>query len=86
MDHDAYTTIGKGNGRIETRTRTTVSDPASLAMLADYAEWDNLQTVTRVHHRQRGPDLTGEDRYYLSDLPSNTPHHAAQALDATRSH
>lgn len=54
MRHAACETVNKGHGRIETRTCTTLSDPACLAMLADQAAWAKLQTVMRV----RGLDAT----------------------------
>jgi len=87
MEHDSCTTIGKGHGRIETRSCTTISDPECLAMLADQQAWVNLRTVVHVHaRRQIGSEISEEDRYYLSSLPGDTPQLAAQALGATRSH
>ncbi len=87
MEHDRCTTIGKGHGRIETRTCTTISDPECLAMLSGCDTWTALCTVIHVHaKRQVGTDVSEEDRYYLSSLPRDTPNLAAQALDATRSH
>ena len=87
MVHDQHTTIGKGHGRIETRTCTTLSDPECLAMLGHLEAWENLRTVVHVHtKRQIGNASSEEDRYYLSSLPGDTPHLAARALDASRSH
>lgn len=87
IDHDVHVTVGKGHGRIETRTCTTISDPECLAMLADHAAWAHLRTVIHLHsRRQIGTDISEEDRYYLSSLPAATPQPAARALDATRSH
>jgi predicted transposase YbfD/YdcC len=87
MVHDQHTTIGKGHGRIETRTCTTLSDPECLAMLGHLEAWDNLRTVVHVHtKRQIGSAISEEDRYYLSSLPGDTPNLAARALDASRSH
>jgi predicted transposase YbfD/YdcC len=85
--HDTCRTVGKDHGRIETRSCTTISDPACLKMLADSAEWAALHTVVHVHaKRQIGNTVTEEDRYYLSSLPGTTPHVATVALDASRSH
>jgi len=87
MEHDSCTTIGKGHGRIESRTCSTISDPECLAMLSGRAAWANLRTVIHVHaKRQVGSEVSEEDRYYLSSLPGDTPDLAAKALDATRSH
>ena len=87
MVHDEHTEIGKGHGRIETRTCTTLSDPECLAMLADHAAWANLRTVVHLHtQRQIGDQRAEEDRYYLCSLPAEMPNLAAQALHATRSH
>ena len=85
--HDTCRTVGKGHGRIETRSCTTISDPECLKMLADSSAWRDLRTVVHVHaKRQVGTEITEEDRYYLSSLPGTTPSIAAVALDASRSH
>ena len=87
MVYDQHITIGKGHGRIETRTCTTISDPECLAMLGHLKDWENLRTVVHVHaKRQPGEDISEEDRYYLSSLPGDTTNLATRALEASRSH
>lgn len=87
MDHDSCTTIGKGHGRIETRTCTTISDPDCLAMLSGHKDWDHLRTVIQVYaKRQIGTEVSEETRYYLSSLTGDTPNLAEKALDAVRCH
>lgn len=87
MVHDQYTTIGKGHGRIETRTCTTISDPECLAMLGHLEAWESLRTVVHVHaKRQVGENISEEDRYYLSSLSGETPKLAERILKASRSH
>jgi predicted transposase YbfD/YdcC len=87
MEHDRCMTVGKGHGRLETRTCTTISDLECLAMLSDRDDWAALHTVIHVHaKRQIGTDIAEEDRYYLSDLPGDTPNLASQALEAVRTH
>ena len=87
ITYDTCRTVGKGHGRIETRTCTTISDPDCLAMLADHAEWAELHTVVHVHaKRQSGAEITTEDRYYLCSLTADTPQLAVQVLEGTRSH
>ena len=87
MQHDTCMQVGKGHGRIETRTCTTISDPECLAMLAKREAWPNLCTVLHVHaKRQIGSETSEEDRYFLSSLSGDTHDLAAKALAATRSH
>jgi len=87
IQHDTCTQVGKGHGRIETRTCTTISDPECLAMLAKREAWANLCAVVHVHaKRQIGSQTSEEDRYFLSSLSGDTPDLAAKALAATRSH
>jgi predicted transposase YbfD/YdcC len=87
MVHDQHTTIGKGHGRVETRTCTTISDPECLAMLGHLEAWENLRTVVQVHaKRQIGDAISEEERYYLSSLPADLPDLAARALEASRHH
>lgn len=87
MAHDRSIVIGKGHGRIETRTCTTISDPECLAMLSGRDDWADLRTVIHVHaKRQIGTDVSAEDRYYLSNLSRDTEKLAEKALEATRCH
>jgi len=85
--HATDGTVGKDHGRIETRSCTTIADPACLKMVADSNEWTDLRTLVHVHtKRQIGDIVTEEDRYYLSSLAGTTPHLATVALAASRSH
>jgi predicted transposase YbfD/YdcC len=75
--------IEKGHGRIETRTCTTIADPALLAPLRRSEEWVKLQSLIEIWaQRQVGSDTTTKVRYYLSSLDGN----AKTALGVTRTH
>jgi predicted transposase YbfD/YdcC len=75
--------IEKGHGRIETRTCTTIADPAVFAPLRRSEEWAGLQSLIEIRaQRQVGTDTTMKVRYYLSSLDGD----AAKALRVTRTH
>ena len=87
ITYETCRTVGKGHGRIESRTCTTISDPACVAMLAGHAEWTELHTVVHIHtKRQSGAEVSEEDRYYLCSLSGDTSKLAARVLEGTRSH
>ena len=87
LQHATDGTLGKDHGRIETRSHTTISDPACRKMVTDSDEWTDLRTVVHVHtKRQIGDTVTEEERYYLSSLAGTTPRLATVALNASRSH
>jgi len=73
----------KGHGRIETRTCTTIVDPALLAPLRRSDEWARLESLIEIRaQRQMDGETTTKVRYYLSSLDGN----AAEALRVTRTH
>ena len=73
----------KGHGRIETRTCTTIADPALLAPLRRSEEWVKLESLIEIRaQRQVGNETTTKVRYYLSSLDGN----AKTALGVTRTH
>jgi predicted transposase YbfD/YdcC len=75
--------IEKGHGRIETRTCTTIADPALLAPLRRSEEWVKLQSLIEIRaQRQVGSETTTKVRYYLSSLDGN----AKTALGVSRTH
>ncbi len=85
--HDTTCETGKGHGRVEIRVGWTISDPTCLALLTEYAAWPQLRTVIRVQAtRIIGTKRTTETRYYISNLPVDTPHLARTALHAVRRH
>jgi predicted transposase YbfD/YdcC len=85
--HDTFDETSKGHGRVEIRVGWTISDPHCLTMLSDYAAWPQLRTVIRVQAtRIIGTERTTETRYYISNLPVDTPHLARTALHAVRRH
>ena len=85
--HDTFHETGKGHGRVEIRVGWTLSAPECLTMLADYAAWPQLRTVIRVQAtRIIGEQCTTETRYYISNLPADTPHLARTAMYAVRRH
>jgi predicted transposase YbfD/YdcC len=75
--------IEKGHGRIETRTCTTIADPALLDPLHRSEEWVGLKSLIEIRaERQVGSDRTMKVRYYLSSLNGDP----ARALTVTRTH
>jgi predicted transposase YbfD/YdcC len=75
--------IGKGHGRIETRTCTTIADPALVAPLRRSEEWAGLRSLIEIRaERQVDGEHTTKVRYYLSSLDGD----AAEALRVTRTH
>lgn len=75
--------VEKGHGRIETRTCTTITDPALLTPLRRSEEWAGLRSLIEIRaQRQVGGATTTKVRYYLSSLDGD----AAQALRVTRTH
>jgi predicted transposase YbfD/YdcC len=76
-------TIGKGHGRIEVRTCTTITDPATLTWLDPDGAWPGLRSIAKVDAERRiGDETTHKTRYYLSSLPGN----AKTIATAVRSH
>ena len=45
---DSFRTVGKGQGRIETRECWTTSDPEYLKYIATPADWRSLQSIAMV--------------------------------------
>ncbi|MGQ9687118.1 MAG: ISAs1 family transposase [Thiobacillaceae bacterium] len=75
--------IEKGHGRIETRTCTTIADPALVAPLRRSEEWAGLASLIEIKAQRRiGGEMTMRVRYYLSSLDGD----AAEALRVTRTH
>lgn len=75
--------INKGHGRIETRTCTTITDPALIAPLRRSEEWAGLRSLIEIRaERQMDGEHTTKLRYYLSSLAGD----AAEALRVTRTH
>ena len=75
--------IEKGHGRLETRTCTTIADPAVLAPLRRSEEWVGLHSLIEIRaERQMGGDRTTKVRYYLSSLDGD----ADEARRVTRTH
>jgi predicted transposase YbfD/YdcC len=73
----------KGHGRIETRTCTTIADPALLAPLRRSEEWAGMKCLIEIRaERQVGAETTTKVRYYLSSLDGKAP----EALRVTRTH
>jgi predicted transposase YbfD/YdcC len=76
-------TIGKGHGRIEVRTCTTITDPTTLTWLDPDGAWPGLRSIAKVDSERRiGDETTRQTRYYLSSLPGN----AKTIATAVRSH
>ena len=82
-DHDVAKTVDKGHGRIEVRHCWTISDPQIIVNLRGANRFRNLQTVVRVRaERYIGDKHSLEDRYFIGSSTT----HAAEALQATRTH
>ena len=75
---------GDGNqGRVQTRTAITISDPSLIAPLRGSENFVNLNTVVKdTAHRAADTETTVKSRYYISSLPTD----AGQLLDAARTH
>jgi len=83
VPHDHHKTVTKDHGRLEIRQSWTISRADYLEALRDHAVWPALHSIAMVRAERRIGDTTSvETRYYLSSLPG----HAAQVLDAVRSH
>ena len=75
--------INKGHGRIETRTCTTIADPALLTPLRRSEAWTGLRSLIEIRaERQVDGEHTTKVRYYLSSLDGDP----AEALRVTRTH
>jgi hypothetical protein len=82
-EHDFQQTVGKGHGRIETRQRRVVSEPAVLEYQNGEGVWESLDSVALVKSKWGvGEEVEVEDRYYISSLKGD----ARQLLEATRTH
>ena len=80
---DAFQTVSKGHGRIESRECWTTSDPEYLKYIASLADWQGLQSIAMVEAVRRiGEQATTRRRYFISSLESD----AELMLRAVRSH
>ena len=65
-------TVNKGHGRIETRQCWVLSTPDYLNYLHRRANWQNLQTVIKIHtDRQVNGKRSRQVRYYISSLEND---------------
>lgn len=83
QNHSEHTEINSGHGRIETRTCQQLL--IDKKWLAKAYRWSGLKSIIKVHaqvHDKSTGKETAETRWYISSLDL----HAAQALNAVRSH
>jgi len=80
VDYDFCQSIDKGHGRLEIRRCWILSN---LDYLIQLPLWDGLQTIALVQSKRRiNGKVSTENRYYISNLPSN----AALIANAVRTH
>ena len=83
IEHDYFTTVNKGHGRIETRRCWAVSDPELIGYVDEDDEWKGLGSIVMIEsERLIGQSRTQETRYYISSLPNQ----AERLLESARTH
>ena len=83
VEIDVAQTVDADQGRVETRTAYSISDPVLIEPLRGSENFVNLNSVVKVTaEREQKGEATIEPRYYISSLSGD----AAQLLWATRTH